>query len=334
YARSEAELHSLSESQPLHNYPIGASYRHIQQHRSMQSAGSTTDDSRVDYIRPMPDDDLGGEYLPVPALPESYDSYDGMGATQMSQGVASIEQYAIRMLYEEFRDRAARKIDDIIELRLDREPDLAKHLELGADVIFDRTLEKLGMLARRRPRVIIELLLVWRKTTIDATDEYPLEGTGGAGFADGSRQQPPQAALSRAHHIVKERKSLASVYILCRALSAVVEQLEASHLEGDLGDRLEELVFGQVKQVNPANLRRSQNRRQIQELYARLIGQISDIRFASMSDRFIAELERIPMVSSGSDERIVVLLHNMRFLRLRVFPIDALEESSAFLLSC
>ncbi|KAJ2903835.1 Cell morphogenesis protein PAG1, partial [Coemansia aciculifera] len=280
----------------------------------------------------------------MPTLPESYDSYDGMGTAQVSQSGTSIEQYAIRMLYEEFRDRAARKIDDVMELRLDREPDLAKHLELGADVIFDRTLEKLGMLARRRPRVIIELLLVWRKTTIDATDEYPLEGTGNASMADGTRlqQPPPPAALSRAHYIIKERKSLASVYILCRALSAVVEQLEASHLDGDLGDRLEELVFGQVKQVNPANLRRSQNRRQIQDLYARLIGQISDIRFASMSDRFIAELERIPMVGSGSggggsgsgDERIVVLLHNMRFLRLRVFPIDALEESSAFLLSC
>ncbi|KAJ1663406.1 Cell morphogenesis protein PAG1, partial [Coemansia sp. RSA 25] len=308
YARSEAESRSLAESQQ----PF------------LRSTQST--------------DDLGGEYQPAPALPESYDSYDGMGATQMSHGGTSIEQYAIRMLYEEFRDRAARKIDDVIELRLDREPDLAKHLELGADVIFDRTLEKLGMLARRRPRVIIELLLVWRKTTIDATDEYPLEGTGGPNMADGSRPQqhlpPAPAALSRAHYIVKERKSLASVYILCRALSAVVEQLEASHLEGDLGDRLEELVFGQVKQVNPANLRRSQNRRQIQDLYARLIGQISDIRFASMSDRFIAELERIPMVSSGSDERIVVLLHNMRFLRLRVFPIDALEEGSAFLLSC
>ncbi|KAJ2794615.1 Cell morphogenesis protein PAG1, partial [Coemansia helicoidea] len=56
-----------------------------------------------------------------------------------------------------------------------------------------------------------------------------------------------------------------------------------------------------------------------------------------MSDRFIAELERIPMISSGSsagDERTVVLLHNMRFIRLRVFPVDALDESAAFLLSC
>ncbi|KAJ2322742.1 hypothetical protein GGI00_005833, partial [Coemansia sp. RSA 2681] len=122
YARSEAESRSLAESQQ----PF------------LRSTQST--------------DDLGGEYQPAPALPESYDSYDGMGATQMSHGGTSIEQYAIRMLYEEFRDRAARKIDDVIELRLDREPDLAKHLELGADVIFDRTLEKLGMLARRRPR--------------------------------------------------------------------------------------------------------------------------------------------------------------------------------------
>ncbi|KAJ2142488.1 Cell morphogenesis protein PAG1, partial [Coemansia sp. RSA 678] len=260
----------------------------------------------------------------------------GMGAemgssySQQSGVTLSIEQYAIRTLYEEFRDRAAAKIETIVELRLDREPNLAKHLGHGADATFDRTLEKLGMLARRRPRVIIELLLVWRKTTIDAADEDPLESIGGAH----DPQQHQAAALSRAHYIVRERKSLVSVYILCRALDAVVAQLDASHLEGDLGDRLEELVFGQVKQVNPANLRRSPNRREIQDLYARMIGRISGIRFSSMSDRFIAELERIPMVSSGSDERIVELLHNMRFIRLRVYPIDALEESSAFLLSC
>ncbi|KAJ2391275.1 Cell morphogenesis protein PAG1 [Coemansia sp. RSA 2611] len=255
-------------------------------------------------------------------------------------GAISIEQYAIRTLYEEFRDRAAAKIDTIVELRLDREPNLAKHLDHGVDPTFDRTLEKLGMLARRRPRVIIELLLVWRKTTIDAADDDPLDNSnnpaiGSAPLPDLARHHHMQAAaLSRAHYIVRERKSLVSVYILCRALSAVVSQLDASHLDGDLGDRLEELVFGQVKQVNPANLRRSQNRREIQDLYAQLIGRISGIRFSSMSDRFIAELERIPMVSSGSDERIVELLHNMRFIRLRVYPIDALEESSAFLLSC
>ncbi|KAJ2760669.1 Cell morphogenesis protein PAG1, partial [Coemansia sp. BCRC 34490] len=248
-------------------------------------------------------------------------------------GSTSIEQQAIRMMYEEFRRRAAAKIDAIVELRHDREPDLARYLEKGADRTLDRTLEKLGNLARRRPRVIIELLLVWRKTTIDAADDYPLDGlnTLEPGNKHGSHQT---ALLPRSRYVVKERRSLVSVYILCRALSAVVSQLDASHLEGDLGDRLEELVFSQVKQVNTANLRKSQNRREIQDLYARLIGRISEIRFASMSDRFIAELERIPMVSGSGDERIVILLHNMRFLRLRVYPIDALEESSAFLLSC
>ncbi|KAJ2693538.1 Cell morphogenesis protein PAG1, partial [Coemansia sp. RSA 1285] len=248
-------------------------------------------------------------------------------------GSTSIEQQAIRMMYEEFRRRAAAKIDAIVELRHDREPDLARYLEQGADRTLDRTLEKLGSLARRRPRVIIELLLVWRKTTIDAADDYPLDGlnTLEPGNKHGSHQT---ALLPRSRYVVKERRSLVSVYILCRALSAVVSQLDASHLEGDLGDRLEELVFSQVKQVNTANLRKSQNRREIQDLYARLIGRISEIRFASMSDRFIAELERIPMVSGSGDERIVILLHNMRFLRLRVYPIDALEESSAFLLSC
>ncbi|KAJ1874016.1 Cell morphogenesis protein PAG1 [Coemansia sp. RSA 990] len=265
-----------------------------------------------------------------PEMGSGFSQRSGYSAAAMS-----IEQYAIRTLYEEFRDRAAAKIDTIVELRLDREPNLAKYLQPGVDYIFDRTLEKLGVMARRRPRVIIELLLVWRKATIDAAEEDPLDVPGLSGLSEAARRHQYQsAALSRAHYIIRERKSLVSVYILCRALDAVVEQLDASHLEGDLGDRLEELVFGQVKQVNPANLRRSQNRREIQDLYAQLIGRISQIRFLSMSDRFIAELERIPMVSSGSDERIVELLHNMRFIKLRVYPIDALEESSAFLLSC
>ncbi|KAJ1987637.1 Cell morphogenesis protein PAG1 [Coemansia umbellata] len=285
--------------------------------------------------------DTGGQYTAMHELEEGNDSIHFNNIHK--HGSASIEQQVIRMLYEEFRDRAASKIDAIVELRLDREPDLAKYLDRGADPAFDRTLEKLGVLARRRPRVIIELLLVWRKTTIDAADDYPFEGSSHSAIGAHTHSQgaiseasgrQPAAALSRAHYIIKERKSLVSVYILCRALGSVVRQLEASHLEGDLGDRLEELVFSQVKQVNATNLRRSQNRREIQDLYARLIGRISEIRFASMSDRFIAELERIPMVSGSGDERIVILLHNMRFLKLRVYPIDALEESSAFLLSC
>ncbi|KAJ2080522.1 Cell morphogenesis protein PAG1 [Coemansia sp. RSA 988] len=298
----------------------------------------------IDYTHStLPDSDTASAGRPTPdahqpAAPPP-DAFGPAAASSNHHTSVSIEQYAIRALYEEFRDRAAAKIDTVVDLRLDREPSLEKHLEHGADPIFDRTLEKLGMFARRRPRVIIELLLVWRKTTIDAADEYPHEG-GVAGSADAGIQGAPEyqasAALSRAHYIIRERKSLVSVYILCRALSAVVGQLDHPHLDGDLGDRLEELVFGQVKQVNPETLRRSQNRRVIQDLYARLIGRISEIRFASMSDRFIAELERIPMVGGGSisDERIVVLLHNMRFIKLRVFPIDALEESSAFLLSC
>ncbi|KAJ1721770.1 Cell morphogenesis protein PAG1 [Coemansia erecta] len=300
-------------------------------------AGSWRHTQQAPVLRPEDAADRSGHPLDMNDVPyHPQNQYQNQPQQQHGASSGHIEQYAIRVLYEEFRDRAAAKIEQIVELRLDREPELAKYLETGADPAFDRTLDKLGMLARRRPRVIIELLLVWRKATIDISEEYPPEAGAGpaAAGALGDAASAKQPALSRAYYIVKERRSLVSVYILCRALGAVVGQLDASHLEGDLGDRLEELVFGQVKGVNPANLRRSANRREIQDLYAQLIGRISEVRFASMSDRFIAELERIPMVSSGNDERIVVLLHNMRFLKLRVFPIDALEESSAFLLSC
>ena len=51
--------------------------------------------------------------------------------------------------------------------------------------------------------------------------------------------------------IVKERKSLISNFILCRALSDIIGQLDKNSMSAELGTKLEDMVFGQLKNADP-----------------------------------------------------------------------------------
>ncbi|KAJ1916766.1 Cell morphogenesis protein PAG1 [Mycoemilia scoparia] len=274
-----------------------------------------------------------------PANEAGYNDAEYQGIDDREQ----IEEYTVRSMYERFKIQAQKKLDAVVSTRFEKEPDFSLYLDYGVDPTMDALLDALGRLARRKPLTVIELLLVWRKTTVEplgnptsaSSDRYGSQGDDpSVGGARNELNNTDPSFASRLNYIIKERKSLASVYILCRALIAVVKHLDSVHIEGDLGDRLEDIVFSQVQNARPENLRASKNRRRIQDLYAQLIGRISRLRFVSMSDRFIAELERIPRTPGVTDDEIIILIRSMRYLELRLYPISALEESSQFLLSC
>ncbi|ORX97729.1 hypothetical protein K493DRAFT_258703 [Basidiobolus meristosporus CBS 931.73] len=133
-------------------------------------------------------------------------------------------------------------------------------------------------------------------------------------------------------NMLKRRKMLITKFILCRALIEVIKQLKAGSLPNDLGVRLEEVVFHQLKSAEPEALIRSPAYRAIVNLYAELIGWLSNIRFTSMSDRFIAELEKEPQ--GGRESSYELIIRGMRCLKLKIYPADALEETADFLQSC
>ncbi|KAL0076042.1 cell morphogenesis N-terminal-domain-containing protein [Phycomyces blakesleeanus] len=71
-------------------------------------------------------------------------------------------------------------------------------------------------------------------------------------------------------------------------------------------------------------------------LFAELIGELSNIRFASVSDRFIAELEKYNShtIMKERQSHMEMLIRGMRFLKIKIYPLDALEETADFLSSC
>ncbi|PWA01013.1 hypothetical protein BB558_002912 [Smittium angustum] len=225
-------------------------------------------------------------------------------------------EYVVKRFYIEFKAMAGKIIDIISKARLDIEPDFTTLMEKGANYQLDYIIETLGTLSINHGKLIVELLLVWRKNAVD-TIPQDFEGVH-----------------ARASHIIRERKSLATLFLLCRTLNEVVLNAKPTGLDSDLGARIEMLVFNQIKDANPINLQLSRNRRVIHGLYVQIAGGISRLQFASISDCFIAGLEQIPPQPKANIEKHVLLIRSIRYLKLMLHPMDALEETGNFLLSC
>lgn len=143
-----------------------------------------------------------------------------------------------------------------------------------------------------------------------------------------------QVALARETVVQAERKSLASIYILCRVLIEVVKQTSYDTMGEDLGGKLEEIVYTQLKTTDPVSASESFVRLANWNLFAELLGFMSEKSFLTVSDRFIADLEKVPTnVSREEEPHLHLLIHGMRYLKLTNYPLEKFEESADFVQS-
>lgn len=95
-------------------------------------------------------------------------------------------------------------------------------------------------------------------------------------------QSPSSTRAIRPHDIpglLNERKSLAAIYVMCRALIAVLQTISKDALGETTGYVLEELTFEQFRKPDLKLLSQSANHRTNAELYASLLGHISNVRY-------------------------------------------------------
>jgi hypothetical protein len=76
-------------------------------------------------------------------------------------------------------------------------------------------------------------------------------------------------------------------------------------------------------------IHRSKNRTASMDLFAELIGALSNIRFVSVSDRFIAELEKYNYhaIMKEKQNKIEMLIRGMRYLKIKVSWANALVSA-------
>lgn len=176
-----------------------------------------------------------------------------------------------------------------------------------------------------------------RRNTEPVQNGMPVAGAADAG--------PGNASMAAKQEFVAhtERRSTVSIYILCRVLIEVVCQSRLAAITHEMEDKLESIIFGQLKIADSDQLMTSPLKLANWNLFAQLLGYMSEINFIGVTGRFIEDLEaalqervlKSPTLSSGrdSDGKMELVLGGMKHLRLKISPEEAWEQSCDFLVS-
>ncbi|KAG5437458.1 hypothetical protein PCANB_000886 [Pneumocystis canis] len=250
-------------------------------------------------------------------------------------------EYVLYILFAQFVCITEKKFSTILAYPLDWEPDIVKIVGDGVDPIFDKILKSLGYIAKHKPKLVIDSFMYWRKSKSETSvipvinKEYLFnERDIKNNFQLQYSSNLNTFQLNQKVSVIKDRRSLVSIFILCRGLIEIIKQVSVDALGDDLGNKLEEIVFNQLRYTNPRVLSNSIIRLANWNLFVELLGWMSKVRFSSVSDRFIADLEKFKgNISKEKELRVEMVIHGMKYLKIKLFPEDALEESSDFIAS-
>jgi hypothetical protein len=198
----------------------------------------------------------------------------------------------------------------------------------GVDSQFDDLLASLGKIAQKHTKPVVDSVMRWRKShnegvSAEITRYHAVSSP--APRSGGHQQQPSSVRFqsSDPESALNHRKVLASIYIMCRALIAVVEAVSAAGnkdcLSEATGYMLEETTFDQFRKPDFRLLSQSANHRVNAELYAKLLGELADVRFISVTDRFVAELAPVAsgQVMKDADMHYEMLLRGLKHIRMK-----------------
>jgi hypothetical protein len=143
----------------------------------------------------------------------------------------------------------------------------------GVDPKFDDILDSLGKIAQKHTKPVVDSIMRWRRSQTENVGSDVIR----AHMAQSP--SPSRVRINDVPGLLNERKSLASIYVMCRALIAVLQSISKDALGETMGYSLEETTFEQFRKPDLKLLTQSANHRTNAELYATLLGHISKVRY-------------------------------------------------------
>ena len=260
----------------------------------------------------------------------------------------------------QFIAQAEDKISQCVRSPLEPEPQIEQICGAGVDPTFDQLISALGHIASQKPKPLIDSMMLWRKNKSDNASEArnllqqplktnlppqllrrntePVHALPEA--MDPTNAQPSLAAR---HEFVAEaeRTSTASIYILCRVLMEVISQSTLAHITPEMEEKLEVIIFGQLKIAEVDHLSSSPLKMANWFLFSQLLGVMSEINFESVTDRFVGDLEKTQTemtilknpTNRDLEGRAELVLGGMKHIRLQIHSKEAWDQACEFMLS-
>jgi hypothetical protein len=256
-------------------------------------------------------------------------------------------------------------LNECITVPFEPEPDIDQICGPGVDPAFDQLIVALGHIASPKPRALIDSMMLWRKSKSDAANEarnqlqtrngYPAgpllrrntepvqTGQPGVGPQESAAAGNPSLTAKQEYVAHAERRSTVSIYLLCRVLIEVVCQSNLHSITPEMEDKLETIIFGQLKIADPEQLMVSPLKLANWNLFALLLGFMSDINFSGVTKRFIEDLDSslqergakspTSLGHRDAEGKMELVLGGMKHLHIKILPEDAWERSCDFLIS-
>lgn len=264
-------------------------------------------------------------------------------------------EYALHHLFHAFVLRADQRISHCVSI-LDTSPaPVEQACAPGVDVGFDQLISSLGHISRQGPKPLVDSLMLWRKGKGDAAASMkkqvyqarlqaggtgshlpislprrhtePLQGPGEPSIPQASLDNPSSSAEESLtqEYILADRRATISVYILCRVLIAIFEQSSMAAITQDLANKLEDIVFTQIKEVEPSQILTSTIRLANWRIYGQVLGHMSRLDFVNVTARFTQQLDLWQgefskssgtMVARDLEARLELLILGMRHIHI------------------
>ncbi|KAL5246752.1 hypothetical protein ACHWQZ_G018834 [Mnemiopsis leidyi] len=231
-------------------------------------------------------------------------------------------QYVLQTLLTEFNLQVERKITNVLKDSLNKE--LAKTLLAGDKDEFDMLLKCLTNVSEHALPSILTALFQWHDMQIKPIQEQRKSNkelsSVGETRGDNCRRSLPEEAEKL------EKNELAVEFIFCLALIAVLPQLSVHPVSDDQVREIENLCFKNFKRKDFSQ-HNSRNGKDLTDLYAEVLGVLSEARFQSVIRKFKREINQ----AYYTTQTIINFINGMRFIKLKLYPIEALQASFEFM---
>eukprot|EP00058_Branchiostoma_floridae_P025945 XP_002611435.1 hypothetical protein BRAFLDRAFT_63933 [Branchiostoma floridae] len=223
-------------------------------------------------------------------------------------------EYVLRSLFTEFTVQAERKIEVVLAEPLERP--LSKSLQRGEDPQFDQLLSSLNAVAEHCLPSLLRTLFEW----------YDRQNGPMAEAMEGGMEEPRPRTNTKSGKGEKDKDYLyerrdSHIHPIPDSQVKTIENLAFKHFKHR---------EGQQSSVNASNLHI------IADLYAEVIGVLTQSEFHSVRRRFMSELKELRSKEQNmhTTQGVIALIMGMKFFRVKLFPVEDLEASFQFMQEC
>ncbi|XP_015983618.2 protein furry homolog-like isoform X2 [Rousettus aegyptiacus] len=236
-------------------------------------------------------------------------------------------EYVIKSLFAEFTVQAEKKIEVVMAEPLEKP--LSRSLQRGEDFQFDQLISSMSSVAEHCLPSLLRTLFDWYRRQNGTEDESYEYRPRSSTKSKGDEQQ-------RERDYLLERRDLAVDFIFCLVLVEVLKQIPVHPVPDPLVHEVLNLAFKHFKHKEGYSGTNTGNVHIIADLYAEVIGVLTQSKFQAVRKKFMTELKELRQKEQSPHvvQSVISLIMGMKFFRVKMYPVEDFEASFQFMQEC